>query len=98
MRTISRYVKANLRDPLIDGSGVLPRGNMWRVVQSTREQVRVIAQRSPRNPGLDCRPCLLRDFKLHGTLRLLLKHDCASGYAVAMSDISYAQFHQIARS
>jgi len=62
-------------------------------MQTAGKQVRTALQAGVCNPRLNCRPRLLRDLELHGSLSLLLKNNGPTRNIVAVRDISDAQFY-----
>jgi hypothetical protein len=69
---------------------------VWGSARAARKQIVVRVQADFVNPRLQRLSGLIRNFKLHGPLRLLLDDDSALCDKAAMVDIADTQCHQIA--
>jgi len=77
MRPVVGAVKPQLVYPVPEDPGVLMRAQMWRVVQSAREEVVLGFQASPLDPRLHGVSSSGHDLELNRALGLMLVNDRA---------------------
>ena len=75
---------------------VLPRSEMWRVMDTTGEQKVLGPQASLLNPLLQHVACRGGDFELHRPVSLVLHDDRTRRHLIAVTDISDFEAHEVA--
>lgn len=74
MRAVFLGTQTDRSDPFIDQTGILPRTDVGRMVNSAREGIIVDASASPFQPSKQARPRVSHQLKLNRPARLLLHH------------------------
>lgn len=95
VRPVVRAVEAQLSDPVAENPGLLPRSQVWRLMEPAWEEEVIRPQSSLLDPRRQNLSGGRRDLELHWTLRLVLQHDGACGNLLTVAHVADLQGNDV---